>query len=328
MRINVKIQNMETCDKKLYSYITEMENLIKRMKKLNSVIDSKSYGKATTKIKNMIESYQHTMQKEKQVVAKMASVLESITVVYQNTENEAYKEIAGKKYKKVTRANNKVNAKKAKASTKKKYQNSKLKDALYKKKTKVVIPTKKPVVGKKVQPVVRKKIQPVVGKNKQGVPTGSVTMDKAMDWAIKTANNDKYEYRLGGGHGSGSKYHLDCSSFISKALQAAGIKVGTMTTENMQSTLTKAGFEWVPWSKVNSSKNLKSGDILLRRYIGSDGKWKGHTEMYIGNNQMVGAHRSPQYIVSGNKGVTGASSISVTQFDNKSWNGVLRYKGK
>lgn len=93
MKVDVRVQGMEICDSKLYSYISEMNNLINRMKHLNSVIDAKSYGKSTVKIRNMIESYEHKMQKEMQILKKMASVLEKTTVVYQNTESEAYKKV-------------------------------------------------------------------------------------------------------------------------------------------------------------------------------------------------------------------------------------------
>lgn len=300
---------MEACDKKMYSYIQEIENLIGRMKHLNSVIDSKSYGKSTNKIKGMIEDYQHKMQQEKKIVAKMASVLETATVVYQNTENEAYKEITGKNYRKVTRDNNKVDADKAKASQKEKYRDSKLNDNLYKKE-------KKPGSnGGNAKD----------NSNKNGRLSGSAAMNKAIDWAIKTAKNDYHEYRYGAGHGAKESRYYDCSGFVCHALKAAGFNINAVGTSDMRAELEKAGFEWIPWSKINGTKNLKSGDVLLR--LKTSGRC-GHTEMYIGNNQMVGAHESPQYIVSSNVGVTGASSISVTQYKNKSWAGVLRYKGK
>lgn len=72
---------------------------------------------------------------------------------------------------------------------------------------------------------------------------------------------------------------VDCSSFVYYALTYAGYDVGSVAfgTGTMDLYLTRAGFQKLPYN----SSNLREGDILWRA---------GHTEVYIGNGQTVGAH--------------------------------------
>lgn len=62
---------------------------------------------------------------------------------------------------------------------------------------------------------------------------------------------------------------------------------------------------------------MQRGDILLRRSNGS-----GHTEIYLGNNQNVGAHSSRENPQTGDQ--TG-TEIDVCAYYYGNWTGVFRY---
>ena len=147
---------------------------------------------------------------------------------------------------------------------------------------------------------------------------GDITVDaavkSAIDWALKTANDNLHGYSQNTRWGNPN---YDCASFVISAYEAAGIPVieaGATYTGDMRAAFLKCGFEWIPGDPdVNS---LQPGDILLDE---SD-----HTEMYIGNGQNVGAH-------SNYDGVNGDSSgreVCVGNYYSHPWDGVLRYVGK
>lgn len=145
---------------------------------------------------------------------------------------------------------------------------------------------------------------------------GDITVDaavkSAIDWALKTANDNLHGYSQNTRWGNPN---YDCSSFVISAYEAAGIPVieaGATYTGDMRAAFLKCGFEWIPGNPdVNS---LQPGDILLDE---SD-----HTEMYIGNGKNVGAHRNYD-------GVNGDSSgreVCVNDYYSHPWDGVLRQK--
>ena len=147
---------------------------------------------------------------------------------------------------------------------------------------------------------------------------GDITVDaavkSAIEWALKTANDNLHGYSQNTRWGNPN---YDCASFVISAYEAAGIPVieaGATYTGDMRAAFLKCGFEWIPGNPdVNS---LQPGDILLDE---SD-----HTEMYIGNGQNVGAH-------SNYDGVNGDSSgreVCVGNYYSHPWDGVLRYVGK
>lgn len=116
------------------------------------------------------------------------------------------------------------------------------------------------------------------------------SIKKAIQWAISIANNNKYLYKLGGGHGvQFEKYngvYFDCSSFLSFALYHGGFYKGTDTsfsTSDEYNALTKLGFTVKNFSEVGKD-NLKSGMIIFY----SDSPY-GHTAMMINNNELVEA---------------------------------------
>lgn len=148
------------------------------------------------------------------------------------------------------------------------------------------------------------------------VGAASSTIQAAIDWAINTAADDSVGYSQQTRWGNPN---YDCSSFVISAYQNAGVDVkgaGAGYTGNMRSAFTQTGFEWIPYSKIDSGEvELQAGDVLLDE--------DQHTEMYIGDNQNVGAH-------SNYDGVNGDSSgreVSVSGYYRGTWDGVLRYVG-
>ena len=139
-------------------------------------------------------------------------------------------------------------------------------------------------------------------------------IESAVQWAINKANDNSCGYSQAANLRWGTSYY-DCSSFVITALKQGGFDVGGATyTQNMRSNLTTRGFEWIPWSSIGGSGNLKRGDILLND---SSDTSKQHTEFYIGNNQNVGAHTSKR---------AWNDQVSVSGYYNHPWTGVLRCK--
>ena len=141
-----------------------------------------------------------------------------------------------------------------------------------------------------------------------------------MSWAVNTANDDSHGYDQT--HRDGPDY--DCSSLICWAYSNVGLNTRpgyTPATGSMYDVFIDAGFEDVT-SQVNLSNGsgLVKGDVLL--------KPGSHTEMYIGNSQLVGASQNE------NGGVTGGQTgdqtgeeIHVHGYYNFPWQYVLRYPG-
>ena len=150
----------------------------------------------------------------------------------------------------------------------------------------------------------------------QNVLAASSKVETALDWAQKIADDNSHGYSQQ--HRNGPDY--DCSSYVSTALVKAGLNDnGSLTTYTMKKYLCSKGFTWIPWSSIGGQSGLKRGDILLDEDT--------HTEFYIGNGKMIGAHRDYGYPATGDQ--TG-KEISVQSFYNNqygiSWNGVLRYE--
>lgn len=136
-----------------------------------------------------------------------------------------------------------------------------------------------------------------------------------VNWAIQTANDNTHGYSMGGRTGNPD---YDCSSFVFYALKNSGYDVGDwpFSTDGMPSTLQRLGFTMIPFP---SEDQLQPGDIMWWDGSGSD----GHTEIYIGNGQRVGAHgchgenRSPAPGDSGDE-------VSVKPFDRGSYTHIFR----
>ena len=145
------------------------------------------------------------------------------------------------------------------------------------------------------------------------VGAASDIIEKAIDWAIATANDNTHGYSQKVRWGP----DYDCSSFVISAFRSAGVDTGNASyTGNMKSEFMKHGFSWIPWSSINSVNNLLRGDILLKE--------NSHTEIYLGGNQIIGAHQDRGYPQTGDQP---GNEISVCGFYIHPWDGVLRYNG-
>lgn len=142
------------------------------------------------------------------------------------------------------------------------------------------------------------------------------SIDKMVQHAIDIANNDYFGYSWA----DRWDHDRDCSSLMYDSADAAGYSVGrgpdkTRYTGTMIDDFCGAGFTKYNYGTVT----LKRGDILLRDPWGSD----GHTEMYIGGNQLVGAHSAEGGGVYGQPGDQTGNEISIGPLWGN-WDYVLR----
>lgn len=94
-----------------------------------------------------------------------------------------------------------------------------------------------------------------------------------VDAMLRSAQGAKYSqlYRNKDGY-------FDCSSFLQRNGKATGYNFREgMTTATMPKDMVDAGFVALPYDK----NNLQYGDVLHR---------DGHTETYLGNGYVIGAH--------------------------------------
>ena len=139
---------------------------------------------------------------------------------------------------------------------------------------------------------------------------GGATVQEAIDWGMGIANDDSYGYSQDRGD-----HEYDCSSLAISMYKNAGVDVGGATyTGNMRECMTSTGnFEWIPGDPdVNT---LQPGDIVLDE--------DSHTEVYIGDGQLLGAHDN----YSGGAGDPSGREINTRDYYSHPWDGVLRYIG-
>lgn len=134
-------------------------------------------------------------------------------------------------------------------------------------------------------------------------------IQKMVDYAVAIANDDSHGYSQSRRWKSEGT-DRDCSSLMYEAANAAGYNVtvgpsGVHYTGTMIDDFRKAGFEVLKFD--GNLYDLDPGDILVRDPWGED----GHTEMYIGNNQLVGAHGSEYGTADGEPGDQTGNEISV-----------------
>ena len=139
-------------------------------------------------------------------------------------------------------------------------------------------------------------------------------IERYVKWAIKIAKDDSHGY---------SQYtrwgpDYDCSSLVVSALKKSGFRTGNATyTGNMYDELTPLGFRW-----YTDFSKLRRGDIML-----AHNSWNQHTEIYIGNGQLVGATSSETGGIAGQVGDQTGQEIRVGSYYNMPWDGYLRYIG-
>lgn len=139
-------------------------------------------------------------------------------------------------------------------------------------------------------------------------------IEAAVEWAIKTANDDSHGYDQE--HRTGPDY--DCSSFVCTALYTAGFSISPYSyTGNMLDRLLSLGFYQV----TNQSPfKLKRGDIFLTPYH--------HTVMAIDTTRIVHASINEiGKVVGGKSGDQTGKEICVRNFyiPSYGWKYQLRY---
>ena len=140
----------------------------------------------------------------------------------------------------------------------------------------------------------------------------------AVDWAKGIADDSSHGYDQI--HRWGDPDY-DCSSLVISAFRNAGIDTGDASyTGNMYSELTAHGFTAYEFRK----EDLQYGDILLT---------DGHTELYIGDGELVGANSNENYgkgngkdaFKNGTPGDQTGKEIYTKPYYDDNWYWILRY---
>ena len=151
----------------------------------------------------------------------------------------------------------------------------------------------------------------------QGGDGASGSIDGFLNWCATIANDNRYLYSYGAGHGvpwDYSGYYFDCSSFISFGLHnGGGYALDTQfTTAGAKDELVELGFTAIAYSSKN---DLKRGDILLTNR-------NSHIEAVYSVNganiELVGAHTDD---------LPPADQISIKPFYEFDWDWILRGSG-
>lgn len=145
----------------------------------------------------------------------------------------------------------------------------------------------------------------------------STIIDSAIAWAVSIANDDTHGYDQTNRWGP----DYDCSTLVISAFEQAGVSVksyGATYTGDMVDAFLKCGF-----TDVTNGVNLSTAEGLIK----GDVLWRtGHTEIFIGNGEIVGASMNENGEATG--GLTGdqtGNEIRVRDYYNSPWEIVLRY---
>ncbi len=146
------------------------------------------------------------------------------------------------------------------------------------------------------------------------VQAADYKIEKAIEWATATANDNTHGYSMSSRHGP----NYDCSSFVSYAFKNAGFAVkGVPNSSSMISTFSKIGFKAYKKGTVEPRR----GDIYVQP--GS------HVELYLGNGYCAGAHENTD----GKSGDSKGNEIDIRPLSkcswcrNKQYTYILRYEG-
>lgn len=144
------------------------------------------------------------------------------------------------------------------------------------------------------------------------------TIEKAVQWAIDTANDNSHGYSQANRWGNPD---YDCSSFVISAWEYAGVPVkraGASYTGNMRGAFLACGFVDVTYEVgLSSGYNIQAGDVLLN--------YSAHTCLAIGNGKVANCRTDEGHPQGGDQS---GNEIRIQSYWNFPWNCVLRYKGK
>ena len=144
--------------------------------------------------------------------------------------------------------------------------------------------------------------------------------EKAVDWAVKTANDQSHGYSQSSRWGSPD---YDCSSFTISAFRNAGvpIDINKVSYTGNLSGLLNYGFKDVTKNvNLKTRSGLQKGDILWYHKSGNI----GHAAIYIGDGKIVHA-RGASY--GSTKPGDQGSEITVAPYYSGSFDHVYRYTG-
>lgn len=137
--------------------------------------------------------------------------------------------------------------------------------------------------------------------------------EKAVQWAIATANDNSHGYSQSGRWGP----DYDCSSFVITAYRQAGLKLtGASYTGNMRSAFLAEGFfDATKLVNLGSGGGVQAGDVLLND--------AAHTCLAIGAGRVANCRTDEGHPQSGDQS---GNEIRLQGYWNYPWSIVLRYK--
>ena len=142
-------------------------------------------------------------------------------------------------------------------------------------------------------------------------------IEKAVQWAINTANDNSHGYSQTNRWGNPD---YDCSSFVIMAYEQAGVPVkqaGASYTGNMRGAFISCGFVDVTYSVgLSTGYGIEAGDVLLN--------YSAHTCISIGNGKVANCRTDEGHPQGGDQS---GNEIRIQSYWNFPWNCVLRYKG-
>ena len=145
-------------------------------------------------------------------------------------------------------------------------------------------------------------------------------IEKAVQWAIATANNNAHGYSQASRWGP----DYDCSSFVIEAYEQAGVPVreaGASYTGNMRGAFIACGFVDVTYAVgIASGYGVEAGDVLLN--------YAAHTCLAIGGGKVANCRTDEGHPQAGDQS---GNEIRIQNYWDGSpnrWNCVLRYKGQ
>ena len=141
-------------------------------------------------------------------------------------------------------------------------------------------------------------------------------IEKAVAWAIETANDQRHGYSQADRWGP----DYDCSSFVIEAYEQAGVPVreaGASYTGNMRAAMIACGFVDVTTQiGLSSGYGIEAGDVLLN--------YSAHTCLAIGGGKVANCRTDEGNPQTGDQS---GNEIRIQSYWNYPWNCVLRYKG-
>lgn len=144
--------------------------------------------------------------------------------------------------------------------------------------------------------------------------TEMTKIEKAVSWAIQTANDNSHGYSQADRWGP----DYDCSSFVIEAYEQAGVPVrqgGATYTGNMRGAFLGCGFTDVTnLINLSNGSGLQPGDVLLN--------YSAHTCIAIGNGKVANCRTDEGHPQAGDQS---GNEIRLQSYWNYPWNCVLRY---